>query len=89
MHFFIELCHQFRRSVLSQPCVAGVTDNLQKPGPGITSVKPIEKPVGTQHRLLNNILGVGAVSQYPPGQIRGAAEVRQHKLLKTNSVLRL
>jgi hypothetical protein len=89
MHFFVELGHQFRRSVLFEPGVTGIANNLQEPSPGITPVKAIEKAVGTQHRLLYNIFGVGPVSQYPPGQIDGAVQMRQHDSLKPNSVLRL
>ena len=89
MHFFIEFCHQSRWSILLQPGVAGVADNLQQPGPRVASVKTVEKSVGAQHGLLDYILRIGTVSQQPPSKIGGAVQMGQHKLLEPNSVLRL
>jgi hypothetical protein len=48
-----------------------------------------EEAIRTHGCLLDHVVGIGAIPQYPSRQIGGAIQVWQHQLLKTNSVLRV
>jgi len=50
-------------------------------------VKTPEKSEGAQRCLLDYIFGISAISKHPSSQVGGAVQMRQHQLLKPNSVL--
>ncbi len=62
MQFLVEFGHEFHRAIFLQPCIAGISHNLQKPGARVSSMKSAEKAVSAEHGLLRYIFRVLAAS---------------------------
>jgi hypothetical protein len=89
MHFFIEVGRLFRRSVLLQPGVARISNDLQQPCTRVSPVKLAEEAISAQRCLLDYVVRIWTIAEHPSSQICGAVQMWQHHLLKTNSVLRV
>jgi len=76
------------RTILAEPGVAIIADNLKKPGAGIASTEARKETIGAQHGFLGSIFSVGTIAKEPASQIEGGVEVRQDALLESLSFLR-
>jgi hypothetical protein len=85
--FFIELGHQFHGTVLVEPAITAIPHNLEEPRARIPPAKALKEPVCTDHRFLRNIFSVRAIAQQPPRQVYPSVKMRQHQLLKPDSIV--
>jgi hypothetical protein len=85
--FFIELGHQFHRTVLVEPALTAVPHDLQEPRACVPAAKALKEPVCTDHRVLRHIFSVRPITQQPPRQVYPSIKIRQHQLLEPDSLV--
>lgn len=62
------------------PVGAGVAQDGQQPGSGVTTVETVDGPVGAQERVLDKILGVGRMAGERPCNPQENLDLGQHLL---------
>ena len=70
-------------AILPQPCVAGVSDDLQQPRTSITSSLKTRKGMQcAQKGLLHHVLGISIAASEPAREIVGRVQMRQYDLFE-------
>jgi hypothetical protein len=86
MDLFVEKGGRVISSILVQPGVAGIANNLEEPSARIAAVKTVKKLEGTQVGLLYHVLRIFGIAGYPTRQVVGGVQMRQNRFLKSHPV---